>query len=118
MDIGTPFLCLNLSADQASQMVTERLKKLGINLIRTFDYKCSPEILQSSDSHPGDDDRIIVFLIHHEGNIPFTLSIHGRGNRSFVSISQFNANPTHHSLLSLIQQAICCDDSRQEDHSG
>lgn len=108
MNFLTPFLSLDLPANQAREMILERLKWLGVNPIQTFDFHLSCKDSIRVFRSPVDDEvHIMVFLVSDEEGIPLTLSIHSRGNRSYFSVAQPNDNPNNHQLFLLIQQILC-----------
>lgn len=116
MNFLTPFLSLDLSANQAREMILGRLKRLGVNPIQTFDFqiscKDSTDVFHSPVDPSDCESHIMVFLVLDEEGIPLTLSIYSTGNRSYFSVVQPNDSPNSHQLFfahstnSLFQQLL------------
>ncbi|GIV67063.1 MAG: hypothetical protein KatS3mg047_1456 [Bellilinea sp.] len=121
MNFLTPFLSLDLSANQAREMILGRLKRLGVNPIQTFDFqiscKNSTDVFHSPVDPSNCESHIMVFLVLDEEGIPLTLSIYSTGNRSYFSVAQPNDSPNSHQLFLLIQQILCSNNFCNREHN-
>ncbi|MFN7035631.1 MAG: hypothetical protein ACK4SN_04620 [Bellilinea sp.] len=120
MNFLTPFLSLDLPATQAREMILERLKKLGLNSIQTFDFQIPYKDLTGVFHSPVDpadcEVHIMVFLVRDQEGISLTLSVHSRGKRSFFSLAQPNDDTNSHQLFLLIQQILCSNNYCNGEH--
>ena len=90
MSGNTSILKLQLPCDDAVSWVVEKIRQVGLSVIRTFDLQAARHAQMACPCpHHGTDMcdcQMVVLLVYGGGGEPVTLIAHGYNNQTWISV--------------------------------
>lgn len=87
---ATPLLTLDLTCEQALEMVAARLQAVGLQVLRTFDLRSTQSFADGCPCpHHGTEAcncQMVVVLVYGAGE-PLTLILHGYDAHTWLSLA-------------------------------
>ena len=110
MNIGSPFLSMNFSCEDALQWTKDQLLRVGLRTIQTFDLQAARLGLHDcACPHHGTeacDCQLVVLLVYGDVAEPATLILHSNEGKTWVSTSDNPLQRADKKLMNRIRQAL------------
>ena len=106
----SPFFCISLPCDEASQVAEKYLSSVGWRHIRTFNLQTARlglhDCLCPNHGTNECDCQMIVLIVYGETNEPVTLTLHGNSGQTWLALSENSEDYVSRKIAISIQEAF------------
>lgn len=110
MSVNTSILQLPLPCDDAVSWLVDKIRQVGLSVIRTFDLKAAvnAQIACPCPHHGTDicDCQMVVLLVYSGVAEPITLIAHGYNHQTWISVVDTPQQRADPSLEAAIRQVV------------
>jgi hypothetical protein len=108
---STPLITLNLTCEQALELVSSRLQSAGLQVMRTFDLHNTQSFADGClCPHHGTeacDCQMMILLVYAGGQKPASMLVHSFQESTWLYLVDTPEQPVDRKLEMLIQESLC-----------